>query len=127
MLTTIVQQWKQFKNSRLYRRLPAEIPVRVRPDGTGPIQEMWITNWSPGGAYVRSSMTLSLYSMITLEFTLGTTGGSLLRLKGQVVRQNGTEKGETGMGIMFTDLTESGLWILRDFLMKESIHFDRTI
>ena len=114
MLDKLLHAWKRIRNSRLYRRLNTELAVRLTPEH-GDFASSTITNWSPGGVFVRTEAKYPLYSKVELEFKLGTSGDSSLKLKGQVVRQDAT-----GIGIMFTDFTESGLMVLRDFLAKES-------
>jgi hypothetical protein len=119
----IVEAFRKMKNDRLYRRLPAEsINVRIVPKGDGSPMTRKIANWSPGGLYVPTKEVLPLETHVHLEIALATTGSSALQLEGQVVRHQRhpvTEEIE-GMGIMFTNFTQSGLTVLRDLLLNAS-------
>jgi hypothetical protein len=120
-IQSVVQVFKKYRNTRLYRRLPAgEIEVRIVPEGkTSPIIKK-IANWSPGGLFVMSRDVLPLETNVNLELVLDAAQGSKIQLEGQVVRhQQNNETGEyEGMGIMFTNFTQKGLQILRDLLLS---------
>jgi hypothetical protein len=115
--------FRRLRNTRLYRRLAVKLPVRLLIPGTDRTIETRLHDWSPGGVFVEAADPLPLFSFVDLEFSLGESGGSRLRLRGQVVRHQAGETpgGVTGMGIMFTDFTESGLEVLREFLTKQSM------
>ena len=122
ILETVIYQWKQFLNERLYRRLSIEeIPVKIFLYGESNPKEEKIGNWSPSGLFIKTNHVLPLETLVNLEFPLG-TAGSVIQLKAQVVRHqtNPKTKEIEGMGVMFTDFSQSGLLLLRDLLLNSA-------
>jgi hypothetical protein len=109
-------------NRRLYRRVDTKpIAVKIMVAGERIPRLEKITNWSPGGIFVTTKDVIPEGASVKLEFGLGKEG-SVVQLKAQVVRHQTNEKTQeaTGMGLMFTDFTESGLTILRDLLLHSA-------
>lgn len=119
-LTRLTSGWKQFRNARLYRRVPTDVPVRVTSSLLNEVLEAKIRDWSPGGLFIYTDVSIPLEQIVLVEFPIGSQPGSLLRLSGQVVRhQKEADTGKfEGFGIMFNDFTESGLNVLREVLMR---------
>ena len=114
---------RKIRNERLYRRVPVQVPVKLKPEGKDAELNLVIANWSPGGVFIETPEPPPLFSKVELEFTFGANGGFSVRLKGQVVRHrfNGDGRSVTGMGIMFTDFSESGLLnVLHKFFLSTS-------
>jgi len=111
--------WKQFKNTRLYRRVPANLPVNLHLDD-GTIRKEKIHNWSPGGLLIMTDDPLPEESSVLMEFRLGEDGTSYLKLHGQVIRHQPDKNSDqsVGMGIMFTDFSENGILLLRELLSQ---------
>ncbi len=111
--------WKQLKNERLYRRVPLQRPVTLRIVG-GEMRTEEIGNWSPGGLFITTENVLSVGTIMEVEFQLGEKSGSSLKLWAQVVRHqsDGATGKMEGMGVMFTDFSQSGMAILRDLLTQ---------
>lgn len=113
-------EWKKIRNERLYRRILIDIPVKVYQRGNSPPLLEKIGDWSPGGVFVLTGTLLPIGTMVDLEFSLGDATGSHLKLRGQVIRhQTGrSADNRAGIGIMFTDFTQSGLNVLREVLTR---------
>jgi hypothetical protein len=121
LLEGILTRLRRFQNERLYRRVSVNVPVRVLPSANDAF-EAFLTDWSPGGAFLSTERPLALRTLLDLEFSLGASGQSRLKLRGQVVRSQQDVKTEKsmGIGVMFVDLSDAGLNILREFLFQES-------
>jgi hypothetical protein len=121
LLERLLAKLRRFQNERLYRRVPVNVPVRVLPSA-GDAFEAFLTNWSAGGVFISTERPPAMHALLDLEFSLGPSGQSRLKLRGQVVRsqQNAETVESTGVGVMFIDLSDAGLNILREFLLEES-------
>ncbi len=121
LFNRLLVTWHQARNERLYRRLPAEdVWVKLYGADGALIGKEKLGNWSPGGIFLKTEQSLPIEENVNLEFALGPGDHSYIRLRGQVVRQQ-KKKGENaaeGIGIMFTDFTQSGHTILRELLMS---------
>jgi len=115
MSSLIRRLFHRFISRRAFERVAVNLPVVVHTNNA--IQNLTITNWTPGGGFVPMSEPLPMDTLAQLVFFLGNDGDTQVHLKGQVVRHQ--TQGVSGVGIMFVDLTESGLNMLRDFLTSE--------
>jgi hypothetical protein len=110
-----VKQWvRTLRNERLYRREEVDLPVKVQVTDQKEAVDARIKNWSSSGVLVLLDHPLPVHSNVDLEFSVGS---SIIRLRGQVTRHQGVD----AMGVMFTDFTESGLTILRQFLAQQKL------
>ena len=120
LLSRLRQTWKRYWNKRLYRRIPVDVPVRIYRADTEETLDEKLGNWSPDGLFIQTQTVIPLGTAVDVEFSLSQEGGTKLKLRGQVVRHMNRTQGDglEGIGIMFTDYTQSGLLILRDLLSK---------
>jgi Tfp pilus assembly protein PilZ len=119
----VLQRLKRIRNTRLYRRLPAEqVEVEITPIGGTEKALHRVANWSPGGLFIRTPDVLPLESQVSLELSIDAPRGPRIRLTGQIVRhQFDPASGRIeGMGIMFTDFTQKGLRVLQELLLSAS-------
>ncbi|MFH1017731.1 MAG: PilZ domain-containing protein [Pseudomonadota bacterium] len=122
LLQTARKGIKRLKNDRLHRRFPATFMVRLSPAEGGGTFEAPLTDWSASGALVASERPFPLHSLLNVDFPPGVMGHSRIRLHGQVVRADTEFKAARSRhtAVMFTDLAESGLAVLRELLLRKA-------
>lgn len=101
-----------YVNKRRYPRLP--VLVECRLDGTSGRHEMRMTDLSPGGCFVDTSMSFPEGTPVTLYAQLG---GGEVALPGRVIP---VKTGGFGFGIEFVDLDEAARKQLDAYLQQAS-------
>lgn len=120
---SLFRSWKRRKDLRLYPRIPAYgIPIKIFLKDQDQPQVGEIENWSQGGLFIKTDNPPLEDTIIDLEFSLGKKQKSFVQLQAQVIshRFDKQTQRKNGMGVMFTDFTQSGLIILRELLLNVS-------
>ena len=101
-----------YSDKRRHPRLPVLVECRI--DGVSGRAQIRMTDLSPVGCYVDTSVAFSPGTLVTLYATLG---DSEVALSGRVIPM---PQGGTGFGIEFTDLDASVREALDSYIRKVS-------